>query len=99
MAGKGAQTGGLERSVNTVMEVEIIVPLDWAPVLWPALVHAGARAVGVNEWATVQTCLGRRTFPQDYPGTSENRCATCTFEFLLSSVISVFFKNKASGMR
>lgn len=45
------------------------MPSSWVLVWWAALTHAGAGAVGLDEWRALCAMQDELCFPFDYPST------------------------------
>jgi len=48
---------------------DIVVPEQWGPSLWRALIFAGATAVGVEELDRLHLLSAQSSFPRDFPDT------------------------------
>ncbi len=54
-------------------EYTLILPTEWARVMWVALTLAGAHAIGLKEEEMIATVKGQPNFPRDYVDTMAGR--------------------------
>jgi len=66
-AAKGGAKSGPAASMGSGWDV--VLPSGWGMALWPSLIHAGCRAVGLRDVRKLHQELAVPCFPYDYPDT------------------------------